>query len=44
MGLTMKSTQTKLKVLNIKPSTQEEEETAPVTGHVYEELQFRDLT
>ena len=39
----MKSKQTKPQVPNINPSTQEEEETAPVTGPVYEEVQLRDL-
>ena len=38
----MKSKQTKPQVPNINPSTQEEE-TAPVTGPVYEEVQLRDL-
>ena len=39
----MKSEQTKPQVPNIYPSTQEEQETAPVTGPVYEEVQLRDL-
>ena len=38
----MKSKQTKPQVPNINPSTQEEVETAPVTGPVYEEVQLRD--
>ena len=40
----MKSKQTKPQVPNINPSTQEEEETAPVTGPVYEEVPLRDLS
>ena len=40
----MKSKQTKPQVPNINPSTQEEEETAPVTGPVYEEVQLRDTS
>ena len=39
----MNSKQTKPQVLNINPSTQEEEDTAHVTGPVYEEVQLRDL-
>ena len=39
----MKSKQIKPPVPNINPSTQEEEETAPVTGPVYEEVQLRDV-
>ena len=39
----MKSKQTEQHFPNINPSTQEEEETAPVTGPVYEEVQMRDL-
>ena len=39
----MKSKQTKPHVPNINLSTQEEEETAPVTGPVYEEVQLTDL-
>ena len=39
----MKSKHTKPLVPNIYPSTQEEEETAPVTGPVYEEVQLRDI-
>ena len=38
----MKSTQTKLQVPNINPSTQEEEKTAPA-GPMYEEVQLREL-
>ena len=40
----MNSKQTVPQAPNINPSTQEEEETAPVTGPVYEEVQLRDLT
>ena len=39
----MKSKQTKPQVPNMNPSTQEDEETAPVTGPVYEEVQLRDI-
>ena len=38
----MKSKQTKPQVPNINPSTQEEE-TAPVTGPMYEEVQLTDI-
>ena len=39
----MNSKQTKPQVPNINPSTREEEETAPVTGPVYKEVQLIDL-
>ena len=39
----MKFQQTKPQVPNINPSTQEEVETAPIAGPVYEEVQLRDL-
>ena len=39
----MKSKQTEPQVPIINPSTQEEEESAPVTGPVYEEIPLRDL-
>ena len=39
----MKSKRTKAQVPNVNPSTLEEEETSPVTGPVYEEVQLRDL-
>ena len=42
IGIMIKSKQTKPQVPNLNPSTQEEEEAAPVTGPVYEEVQFRD--
>ena len=38
----MKSKQTKPQVPNINPSNQEEE-TAPVTGPVYEEVEFNNM-
>ena len=42
MEIIMKSKQTKPQVPNINPSTKEEQ-TAPVTGPVYEEVQLRDI-
>ena len=39
----MKSKQTEQHFPNIYPSTPEEEETAPITGPVYEIVQLRDL-
>ena len=34
---------TQVEVPNINPSTREEEETAPVTGPVYEEIQLKNI-